>query len=291
MRYQLIDFGNGRKLERFGEWTTDRPSPAADGVSRRRPKAWSQPDATFRSEDHCWSFQDESASESRAGTVEFDILTMPVSPTPFGHVGVFPEQLPNWRWLSHPPESLSLSDERPLGLNLFAYTGASTIALAKAGFQVAHVDAAKPNVQAAQLAARANGLEEHPIRYLVDDARKFVRRELRREKRYHTIVLDPPAYGHSPKGQAWRIERDLRLLLDDCCRLLNPDSFRLLVTGHSSRMQESEVIDYLTESMKTSLGYSSRRTCNGIEAGRLSLTDLDDRRLDAGFFVRFQQDE
>lgn len=171
-------------------------------------------------------------------------------------------------------------------LNLFAYTGASTIALARAGYSVAHVDAAKPNVQAARLAAETNDLSGASIRYLVDDAAKFAAREVRRQRKYQTILMDPPAYGHSPKGKAWRLERDLWPLLNDCLKLLDKDSFRLLITGHSPEVGQQEILQFLrqNEFLKPFLG-SSRLN---IESGRSQLRDEEDRSLDAGFFVRVQ---
>ncbi|EMI20468.1 SAM-dependent methyltransferase [Rhodopirellula maiorica SM1] len=176
-------------------------------------------------------------------TLDCGNFSMPVRPTPFGHIGLFPEQTKNWQWLSSEPQP-----NEPLALNLFAYTGASTMALARAGFSVVHVDAAKPNVTAAKIAAETNQLSDAPIRYLVDDAAKFAAREVRRQRQYHTIVMDPPAYGHSPKGKTWRLERDLWPLLDDCLELIDPMHFRMLITGHSPQVDASDVVEYLMRS-------------------------------------------
>lgn len=218
--YQLIDFGQGRKLESFGGRLFNRPSPAAEGEPRRSPELWRDADSFFDAGKRQWTHHTPLQS---AIEVVFDRFRMPISPTPFGHLGVFPEQAPNWRWLrttapdpalvgpqSTTTDAIVRDDAVPQkGLNLFGYTGASSIAMAVSGLAVAHVDAAKQNVSSARSAARINGLAEHPIRYLVDDAVKFVAREVRRGNRYHTIVMDPPAYGHSPSGKAWRLERDL----------------------------------------------------------------------------------
>ena len=214
---------------------------------------------------------------------------MPVAPTPFGHVGLFPEQRSNWYWLERTMQEPSDS-ELPCGLNLFAYTGASTLAMAKAPMRVVHVDAAKPNVVAAKRAAFENGLAEHPIRYLVDDAPKFVARELRRRNVYHTIVLDPPSYGHGPGGRAWRMQRDLWPLLDQCLDLLDPNAGRLLMTGHSAQIGASQVIEYLATNAPTRLKCSARRLIDRTESGRLELIDQNQRRLDAGFYVRIAYD-
>ena len=211
---------------------------------------------------------------------------MPARLTPFGHLGFFPEQADNWNWLSSVE-----SDRLPCvnAMNLFAYTGAATMALVSAGFHVAHVDAAKPNVTAARAAAKLNGWQDRPIRYLVDDAVKFAAREVRRKREYHTIVMDPPAYGHDPKGRAWRLERDLWPLVDDALRLLGKVGGRLLITGHTESVTQTTVRDYL----KTN-GPSVRKDLNWQHAryriGRSCLESRDGRRLDAGFFVRFEID-
>lgn len=241
---------------------------------------------------------------------------MPIRLTPFGHIGIFPEQQPNWNWLSKPTSTFASSspnaeqNQQPLpqALNLFAYTGASTMALATAGFAVAHVDAAKPSVAAAKSAAALNRFSEHPIRYLVDDVPKFVDRELRRRKQYSTIILDPPAYGHGPKGKAWRLERDLWPLLDACCELMQNRSAvaaqdvttqnvttqntdrpslkaRLLVTGHSESVGQSEIADFLYGKFKNGNRHLT------VNTSRLGINDQNDRTLDAGFQVRAELTE
>lgn len=277
-RYQLIDFGDGRKLECLAGYLIDRPSPSAQGTRRHSPGEWSKAASRFDSKSQRWIHHERWPADL---DVDCGRFRMPVSPTPFGHIGLFPEQYDNWHWLGRRRGG---GDEPQAALNLFAYTGASTIALAVAGFRVAHVDAAKQNVQSARLAAQHNGLQEAPIRYLVDDAAEFVAREIRRRRCYHTIVLDPPAYGHSPKGKAWRIERDLWPLLEGCLKLIDPQRFRILVTGHSPEVGEVEVRRFLEDQA------FFRRTDGSsgliLDSGRSQLRDLHDRSLDSGFYVR-----
>jgi 23S rRNA (cytosine1962-C5)-methyltransferase len=276
--YQLIDFGDGRKLESLAGHLIDRPSPAAENFQRQQPLAWQQVDAHYDSVSKSWRHH-----MNWPDTLAIDCGTfrMPVRPTPYGHIGVFPEQADNWRWLGLPPNRAV-----KLALNLFGYTGASTIALVGAGFQVAHVDAAKPNVEATRLAAEYNGLCQAPIRYLVDDAAAFAAREVRRGRRYHTIVLDPPAYGHSPQGKAWRLDRDLWPLLENCLQLLDPSDFRLLITGHSAEVDQSGIVDFLqgTPFMQQIAGTSGLL----LQSGRSQLKAASGRKLDTGFFVRVQ---
>jgi len=277
-RYRLIDFGNGRKLESIAGHVVDRPSPAADGVIRQSPGAWSAATSRFDPIAKSWTHH-----RSWPDDLDIDCGTfrMPVAPTPFGHIGLFPEQQDNWQWLSKP---VHCDHQKRTALNLFAYTGASTMALVAANFQVAHVDAAKPNVQAAREAAIHNGWSEAPIRYLIDDATKFLAREVRRQQLYHTIVLDPPAYGHSPRGKTWRIERDLWPLLDDCLRLMNPGNFRLLITGHSPQVDRADVCRFLkdTDFFRQASGGAGLL----LTSGRSQLMDRQSRPLDAGFYIR-----
>jgi 23S rRNA (cytosine1962-C5)-methyltransferase len=279
-RYELIDFGNGRKLESLAGHVVDRPCPAADMLLPHNPTRWADADARFNAESKSWShFRPWPPDHS----VHCGAFRMPVRPTPFGHIGLFPEQADNWRWLA---EGAVAQGQRRSALNLFGYTGAGTIALVAAGYDVAHVDAAKPNVRALRTAAELNGMPDAPIRYLVDDAAKFAAREVRRERCYHTILLDPPAYGHAMGAKAWRLERDLWPLLENCFRLLDPNSFRLLITGHSPEIDHSGVAQFIERS--EILGAQHTESGLLLDSGRSQLEDGFGRRLDAGFYVRAQ---
>ncbi len=279
-RYELIDFGEGRKLESLAGHVIDRPCPAAADVRPHDRHQWKQAAARYDTASKAWSHR-----QPWPGNLDIDCgsFRMPVRPTPAGHIGLFPEQFENWQWLQQRPASEPTCN---LALNLFGYTGASTMALVVAGYQVAHVDAAKPNVQALRAAALHNDRPDAAIRYLVDDAAKFAAREVRRGRRYHTIVIDPPAYGHSPGGKAWRIERDMWPLIRDCLQLLDPGSFRLLITGHSPQVDHTDVTQFLGQSEFL----ARSRAVSGLllDSGRSQLRDQHGRRLDTGFFVRVQ---
>ncbi|MGB7345438.1 MAG: class I SAM-dependent methyltransferase [Pirellulaceae bacterium] len=281
-RYRLIDFGDGRKLESVAGRLIDRVSPAAETARPQSRELWQQAVSRFCSNTKKWIHREPWPDDL---VVNCDGFVMPVRPTPFGHIGLFPEQFENWRWLrSHRGDDVAATQKS--ALNLFGYTGASSMALASVGYQVAHVDAAKPNVQSAGDAAKRNGWADYPIRYLVDDAAKFVAREVRRNKRYDTIVLDPPAYGHSPKGKAWRLERDLWPLLENCISLVDPTDFRMLITGHSPDVNSTDVVDFVGRRLK---GFRSSQTDGRrIESGRSQLVDRTLRKLDAGFYVRIE---
>lgn len=281
-RYELIDFGAARKLENLAGRLIDRPCPAAENVRRQRPQLWRDAESRYDAQSRRWTHHNDWPDST---TIDCGDFRMPVRPTPYGHIGVFPEQADNWRWLGRPPARLDTTDA-PHALNLFGYTGASTMAMVQAGFHVAHVDAARPNVQATRRTAEQNGFAEAPIRYLVDDAAKFTAREVRRERQYHTVVMDPPAYGHSPQGKAWRLERDLWPLLENCLELLDPASFRLLITGHSPEVNHEEVVYFLRST--PFLSQITDTSALLVQSGRSQLKTLDGRALDAGFYVRVE---
>ena len=220
--YELIDAGDGARLERFGDRIVDRPHPAATG-ERRSPRRWADADLRF---DRVSGWSGPGLKPARIGwTSRIADLAFELRPTPSGQVGVFPEHAAMLRWLS---ERVDAATERPSVLNLFAYTGMGTLALARAGAAVTHVDAARPAVAWARRNAALNELADRPIRWLVDDAGAFVAREIRRERRYDGVVLDPPTYGHGASGKAWRLEDDLEPLLADVRRLLSPNGWVLL---------------------------------------------------------------
>jgi len=217
-QYSLLDFGGGRKLERFGGYSLDRPAPAAERATPAASDAtWSTVDARFEryaGENGEWNVAREPVEPwlITHGALQFELRR-----TEFGHVGVFPEQAENWDWLDRQVRTAG----RPLKvLNLFAYTGASTLVAAAAGAAVVHVDAARNSVAWASRNARHSGLAEAPIRWIVEDAARFVRREIRRGNFYDGVILDPPSYGHGPKGEAWKLGEHLMPLLRHCAVLL-----------------------------------------------------------------------
>ncbi len=240
--YTLLDFGNGKRLEQWGPYLLVRPDPTATGAPSN-PKLWDAPDAVYEGEKGKGNWMLRSQLPEH-WTVMFDDICLHVRLAPYKHTGIFPEQEENWRWA----RARSSKSEKPLTvLNLFAYTGGMTIALAKDGHAVTHVDATKTAIAAAKENAKLNHLPDTSIRWILDDASTFVAREVKRGKQYDAIILDPPAYGHAPSGKIWRVERDLAPLLEGCVTLLTekpafmilngyargdtPDSFRRLLTG------------------------------------------------------------
>jgi 23S rRNA (cytosine1962-C5)-methyltransferase len=245
--YELLDFGQGRKLERFGTWVLDRPAPQAE----RRPRLgelWKQAHARFDADRAGaagnWLPPD---IEEADWDVNFGLFTLQLRLAPQGQVGVFPEQERNWYWIGR--QIQAAGQPPPQVLNLFGYTGGSTLAAAAAGAEVTHVDSSTPSIHWARENARLSGLEEAPIRWITEDARLFVQRELRRGRYYQGIILDPPSFGRGPRGQVWKLSRDLPELLD-LCRELAGDQLRFfLLTYHTSGVSSAAVQDLVRDTL------------------------------------------
>ncbi len=228
--YQLLDFGEGRKLEQYGPLRLDRPCPAADGETPSHQELWETADARFSGESaNAGQWQARRELPAR-WPVHFGPSVLELKRCESGHVGVFAEQAENWNWLAQmvhgfrPPIRV---------LNLFGYTGGSTLACAGAGAEVTHVDAARNVVAWARRNAALSGLGDSPIRWIAEDALKFARREAKRGSHYDAVILDPPSYGHGPRGEVWRLSRHLPRLLSLCAELTAGQCRFLLLTGHT----------------------------------------------------------
>ncbi len=276
-QYELVDFGQGRKLERFGSYLIDRPCPAVARRRCRTPDRWERVDARFeRQADGDGRWRPPSGLPA-TWMIGYGPLIFQLRPTPFGHLGIFPEQAENWDWIT-----ARLSGEAPGRriLNLFAYTGGATLAAAAAGANVTHVDSARNVVAWARQNAALSGLNNAPIRWIHEDALVFVRRQLRRGVRYDGLILDPPSYGHGPKNQAWKIDRDLGPLLDACGELLSPQASWVLLTCHTPRASLADLRQWITG---TCVG--GRIGC--VEAQPMRLTTAAGARLPSGMRVRW----
>ena len=253
--HELLDAGQGRRLDRFGSIVVDRPFPGVERLQKRDPAAWRAADARFeRAAEgplvHAgWTTADGEPIEP--WTIDAEGLTIELRLAASGQVGFFPEQGANRAWLRE--RIGGAADIPPTILNLFAYTGASTLIAASAGGAVTHVDGARPNVAWARRNAELNGLAERPIRWIADDAPAFAAREARRGRRYTGIVLDPPSYGHGPGGREWRLERDLPGLLATSAALLEdgPRAF-LILTAHSTGLESDELEGWLADALSAS---------------------------------------
>ena len=235
--YALVDSGNGRKLERFGRFTVDRPEPQAMWQPALEPGVWLRADAVFKS---AGDEEDGDGGRWRKDTPMPETWPLRVLGatvlcrlTSFRHLGVFPEQLPHWQWMCDWLQGLR--GEAPRVLNLFAYTGAASLIAARAGAEVTHVDASKRAIAWAKQNQAVSKLDEAPIRWILDDARKFVAREVRRGKTYHLILIDPPKFGRGPAGEVWDVFQHLAPLLRDCAALLGAGRSALMLTTYAIR--------------------------------------------------------
>jgi 23S rRNA (cytosine1962-C5)-methyltransferase len=278
--YELIDSGDGEKLERYGNFILSRPDPQALW-EKTSPKEWEKADGVFlrNAQKASWKMK-EGVSEQ--WQIELSGLNFIISPTSFKHTGVFPEQSVNWKWIS---DSIQMaqkkSPERKISiLNLFGYTGGATLACAKAGVEVTHVDSSKSAIDWAKENAKVSGLENTPIRWMLDDVRKFVAREIKRGKKYDGIILDPPAFGHGAKNEIWKIEDDLLNLLSLCKQVLVGEPIFFIINGYSSVYSAIAYGNNIKKMMKDFGGT--------VEIGELAIRESSGQRLlPCGIFARW----
>lgn len=263
--YTLVDSGAGRKLERFGTVTLSRPCAQAVWQPRLAPAEWARlASATFdREEGNRWH---NRGALPDAWTITVDDLTFKLSGTDFGHLGLFPEQRAQWSWIRARLAAATprADGERVSVLNLFAYSGGSTLAAAHAGAAVCHLDASKGMVQWARENAALNGLTGHPIRWIVDDAHTFLRREIKRGRRYDAIILDPPTFGRGQKNEIYKIEHHLPETLSLCRSLLSEQPLFLLLSVHTPGYSPVVLANVLSQAVD---GYGG-----GIDSGEMLLT-------------------
>lgn len=259
--YGLIDSGNGRKLERYGRYRFIRPEPQA---------MWAP------ASDH-WDADGEfvpGSDEEGGGRWEFskpvpregwqlawDEVRFTAQNTPFRHLGFFPDMSPVWSWMRAQTDGMA----SPAIMNLFGYTGVGTLAMAAKGGELVHVDASKKSVEAARANAKLSGMAEKPIRWIIDDAAKFTAREVRRERRYDGILLDPPKYGRGPEGEIWKLEEGLPGLVANCAQLLDENSRFCFLTVYAVRMSALAIGELMKQAMAHLPGT--------VEAGELAVRE------------------
>ena len=282
--YALLDSGDGMKLERFGNVTVARPETQALW-KKAKPALWKDADATFDFSipKGAWKIKTKLPDSWK---MTWDSLTFRARLSPFKHVGIFPEQEPNWKWIDEKVRNLEKTELRTSDvrssarvLNLFGYTGVATLVAAKAGAIVTHVDASKQSLDFANENAKLSTLDNQAIRFVHDDAFGFAKREARRGEKYDGIILDPPAFGRGGKGEVWKIEEDLPKLLDTLRTLLSdkPGSFFLL-NGYAASYAPLS----FAQAVESVFGNVSR------EFGELLLKEkASDRAIAAGIYVRF----
>ena len=262
--YELIDCSGGEKLERWGDYTLVRPDPQAIWNTPRENPLWRRHDARYaRSSTGGGAWEKKELPER--WTVGYGNLTFNIKPMNFKHTGLFPEQAANWDWAG---EQIRKAGRPVSVLNLFAYTGGASVACAAAGASVCHVDAAKGMVAWAKENAKSSGLEDAPIRWIIDDCGKFVEREIRRGRRYDGVIMDPPSYGRGPSGEIWKLEENLYPFVELVAGVLSDAPLFFIINSYTTGLAPS-VLTYLLESIVT------KRHGGRTESGELGLPVTD----------------
>jgi 23S rRNA (cytosine1962-C5)-methyltransferase len=279
--YALIDSGHGRKLERYGRFTVIRPEPQCLWSPRLPAQVWEKADAVFDPTDEedagRWKFRDKPVD---AWPLAWAEVKFHGRFTAFRHLAFFPEQAANWTWLDAAVRGAAQSGDQPRVLNLFGYTGVASLVMAAAGAAVTHVDASKKAVGWARENAALSGLADRPIRWITEDARKYVQREVRRGSKYEGIILDPPKYGRGPDGEVWRLFENLPELAGLCAELLSENAAFLVLNAYAERISGAALSGLLAEKLK---GRGGR-----IEWGELALVqEGGTRQVGMSFYARW----
>jgi 23S rRNA (cytosine1962-C5)-methyltransferase len=276
--YELIDSGEGYRLERWGNIFLSRPDPQIIWPKSLPDSEWEKAAAKFiagKGEDKGkWDIKNKIPNP---WTVTYKNTKFLLKLSPFKHTGLFAEQAGQWEWML---EKLKVQNEKIKILNLFAYTGGATMVLAKAGCQVTHVDASKPSLTWANENHKLNNLPTDSVRWILDDCVKFVKREVKRGVKYDGIIMDPPAFGHSPDGKTWKFNQDLPGLLTDCVKLLSNNASFLVINGYATNSSALAINNLLEDAAKNIGGKT--------DFGELCLKQKNSRLISTGIFARWK---
>ena len=276
--YELLDSGEGEKLERYGKFVLSRPDPQALWPKNLSAKEWSVADGAFSRSDKnaSWKLKKDVPEK---WAIDFGGLRFWIRPTAFKHTGIFPEQAGNWDWIRQQVERKKVKGESVNVLNLFGYTGGATLAAAAAGAEVCHVDGSKTAIGWARDNAALSGLDKKPVRWILDDAVAFVKREIKRGNFYDGIIMDPPAFGHGPKGEMWKIEDDFLSLVKDCIKILREKPLFFLINGYAS--------GYSAVAYENNLLELENKFGGTLEKGEITIEEKSGRLLPCGIFARW----
>jgi 23S rRNA (cytosine1962-C5)-methyltransferase len=266
--YALLDSGEGMKLERFGAFTLARPDPEALWQKKLSPEEWQKADASYARKGATGAWQ-TTKDFPKHWNMSYGGLK---------HDGIFPEQKSHWTWLAKKIHAA----KRPIRvLNLFAYTGGATLSAAQAGAEVTHLDSSKVAIEWARKNAELSGLTDAPIRYIEDDALKFLRREVKRESFYDVVIMDPPAFGHGSGSALWKIERDFYELFALVEQVLTPSPLAVIVNGYTA--------GYSPLTLENNVRELEAKYGGTIESGELAMKEAGGRLLPAGVFSRWSK--
>lgn len=276
--YALLDSGEGMKLERFGSYVLSRPDPEALWPKRLPAEEWAKADAAFSRKGATGAWK-TAKDFPKSWVIPYGGLKLELRPTSFKHVGLFPEQKSHWEWLA----KKIVHAKRPVKvLNLFAYTGAASLSAAEAGAEVTHLDSSKVAIEWAKKNAELSGLSRMPIRYIEDDALKFLRREAKRGNRYDAIIMDPPAFGHGSGASLWKIERDFYELFALALAVLSENPLAVIVNGYTA--------GYSPLTLENNVRAIQEKFGGAIETGELAIREEgSERLLPAGVFSRWSR--
>lgn len=280
--YELLDSGEGEKLERFGKVILSRPDPQALWRKQTTEKDWTVADAHFSRDGKATSWTVRKPIPDK-WQINFADLVFNIKPTAFKHTGLFPEQASNWNWMREAISNAKKAEQtREINvLNLFGYTGGASLACAQVGAKVCHVDGSKSAITWARENAEVSGLKDAPIRWILEDVQVFVEREIKRGKKYDAIIMDPPAFGHGANKEIWKIEEHFLGLLDLCAQLLSDKPIFFVVNGYAS--------GYSAISYKNALAPIVLKHGGSIETGELAITESKGKRLlPCGIFARWK---
>lgn len=278
MNYELIDSGDGRRLEKFGDYTLDRPDPEALWKKTLEELEWDKADAKFEGK---WI---QNVSMPEKWVLNHNNISFYAKLTPFKHTGVFPEQAEQWDYLNKEITQYANKqiDNQINVLNLFAYTGIATLFAASAGAKVTHVDSSKPAITWANENRDLNNMQDKPIRWIVDDVLKFTEREVKRGNKYDVILMDPPVYGHGPTGTPWEFNRDFPKLLENCKELLSDNPLFVQVNAYAISSSSTTLANTLQGAFGTRGG--------NVENGELTLKETSaGRLLSTGIWARWSK--
>lgn len=276
--YELIDSGDGEKLERVGKYRISRPDPQALWSKNLSEKEWQSVDAHYKkaSDKGSWVIQNKSTFPEK-WKVNVGNISMLSKLSPFKHIGIFPEQIPNWSWVE---EKVHKAKDEIEVLNLFGYTGGATLSALKAGAKVVHVDGSKAAISWAKANAGISNLENAPVRWILEDVRSFVKKEIKRDRQYQGIILDPPAFGHGAEKEVWKIEDHLIPLLVDLKKILAPNAAFFLLNGYAAGYSAIAFQNLLSNLLVDRGGK--------VEAGELTIEESGSKRLlPAGIYSRW----
>ena len=289
--YSLVDSGNGKKLERFSNFLFSRPEPQALWLPRLSLKEWEKSSGTFLSSSNPlnkdangkWSLKNYLPLKWE---MEYDNIKFFATPTPFRHLGFFPDQSPHWLWAANKIQAAVNYSDKPFSpkvLNLFGYSGLASLHAAFYGASVTHVDASKKAINLAFENRNLSSFQDLPIKFITDDAVKFVKREIRRENKYDAIILDPPKYGRGPNGEIWDFFNDLPILLELITQVLTPEPIFIILNSYAIRSSHLALHFALDETMRDFSGK--------VESGELSIVEDQEnpRHINTAIFARWEQ--